>query len=426
MTPPDVPRLCAGVPGVGGRARVEPDDFRVEEVPLYPACGAGEHLYLTIEKRGLTTIDMVERVARALRVRPSAVGYAGLKDARAVTVQRISIAGVAEDAAARVDLPGIRVVEVTRHRNKIKKGHLRGNRFVLRLRGTVPDAVERARRILSDLGARGVPNAFGPQRFGNRGDTHALGFALVRGEGEAFCRALLSDPAAGEARAAAVRGDLDGAIAALPDRLRVERKVLTALARGRGVAPGFSRDLPRVYRELYLSAMQAALFNAVLARRFETFDRLLPGDLAWLHRNGAVFAVTDPEGEQPRAAAFEISPSGPLFGARCPLATGAPGDAERGALAAAGLAEDDFQRRDLRGGRRPLRVPVTDPEVETDGGDLIVAFQLPPGAYATVVLRELQGEETAAGVDPVSGVGLAGAGGDADPAGEAVEGPEET
>ena len=141
-----------------------------------------------------------------------------------------------------------------------------------------------------------------------------------------------------------------------------------------------------------MSAFQSDLFNQVLDRRLGEIDRVEAGDLAYIHGRGAVFRVERPEVEQPRADSLEISPSGPIVGHRVTLASGRPGEIEREVLAAAAIQPRDFERIKalrLRGGRRPLRVPLSDVQMETEGEDLRLEFTLPPGAYATVVLAEI-------------------------------------
>jgi tRNA pseudouridine13 synthase len=152
---------------------------------------------------------------------------------------------------------------------------------------------------------------------------------------------------------------------------------------------------PKV-RLLLVSAVQSELFNRVLARRITTFDQIQAGDLAWLHRNGACFSVLDPEAEQPRCAAFEISPTGPLFGRRMTAAGGDQGALEEQVLADSGLTIGDLSGRGgvrLSGARRPLRVPIAESAIhaETDrrGRSLWLSFVLPAGSYATEVLREI-------------------------------------
>lgn len=402
-----LPHLTADLPGTGGRLRVRDEDFVVEEIPAYRAAGVGDHTYLLVEKRGIPTMEAVHRIAGALGVRPRDVGYAGLKDAHAVALQTFSVEHFAPDRAteALAGVAGVRVLEAKLHRNKLKLGHLRGNRFHVRVRDVGPDAEPRARAILDVLVAKGSPNWFGEQRFGVREDNDAVGRRLVRGEFDAACDAMLGpgevadgDARVAEARARYAAGDFGGAASALPPSHRAERAILEALVHGRPKGDAV-RAAPRPLLRLLVSAYQSALFNRLLAERLGTIDRLEEGDLAFLHEKGAVFRVDDAAREQPRADALEISPSGPMFGTRTLLASGRPGERERALLAAEGVDPAQFDVPGcgaLEGERRPFRIPVGDAEVspvpagEGDSGpSLLVAFSLPRGAYATAVLREV-------------------------------------
>jgi tRNA pseudouridine13 synthase len=391
-----LPFLTRDYPGIGGRLKTELDDFIVEEIPLYQPCGDGRHCYAFVEKRGLSTYQLVSALARALDVLPEAVGYAGLKDGRAVTRQLISIDGVEPARVQTLGLAGIRVLWVSRHRNKLKLGHLAGNRFSIRVRGIDQDAREAAAAVLAELGRRGVPNYYGEQRFGQRQNTHLLGRALLQGDGSGFVREYLGRPQPGEradlraARAAVEAGDYAGALAGWPPGLREERWLLAALVKRQGDTSQVVSTLDKKLRRLFATAYQSHLFNRLLAQRIDTLDRLELGDVAFIHASGAAFVVQDPAVEQPRADRFEISPSGPLFGPKVLLGEGQPGQRERAALAESGLSLADFRLPGVRldGARRPFRVPLTEVEVGWDDG-LVLQFCLPPGSYATEVLREV-------------------------------------
>lgn len=402
-----IPYLTDDLPGTGGRLRALDDDFLVEEVPAYAALGLGDHTYLRVEKRGIPTHEAVARMARALGIRPRDVGYAGLKDAHAVAIQTFSVEHVPPDAAraALAGIPGVRVLDAKRHRNKLKIGHLRGNRFVVRVRDVCDDAEPRARAVLGALAARGAPNWFGEQRFGARADNDAIGRLLVRGEMDAACDAIVGPGAVAdgdervvEARARYAAGDLSGAAAAFPPTHRAERTIVDALLRGKPKASAVL-DVARPVLRLLVSAYQSALFNRLLAERLPSVGALEAGDLAYLHAKGAVFRVDDAAHEQPRADTLEISPSGPMFGTHTLLADGAPGERERALLSAEGVEPRQFDVRgigEFDGERRPFRVPLRDAEVApgpVDPGDsapsIVVSFELPRGAYATAVLREV-------------------------------------
>src|SRR5512136_1427415 len=121
--------LTADIPGIGGTIKETPEDFRVEEIPLYSPEGAGEHTFTLIEKRGITTLETIRRFSRVLELPEREIGYAGMKDARGVTRQTLSVPRTPPERLLALDLPGIKVISAKRHRNKLKLGHLYGNRF---------------------------------------------------------------------------------------------------------------------------------------------------------------------------------------------------------------------------------------------------------------------------------------------------------
>jgi tRNA pseudouridine13 synthase len=346
-----LPRLTAHLPGTGGRIRTEDDDFVVEELPAYEPLGVGDHTYLRVEKRGITTYEAIRRAAQALGVSPKSVGFAGMKDAHAVTIQTFSVEHVpvakCETALARIDR--VRLLSAKVHRNKIRLGHLRGNRFVLRVRGCVQGAAERARAVLDEIERRGCPNFYGEQRFGNQADNDRVGRLLVLGDFRGACELVGDD----------------------------------------------IRKKPHSLVRLYVSAYQSSLFNRIVVARMPDLGRLEAGDLAYLHDRGAVFRVEDAAAEQPRADRLEISPSAPLFGLKVILADGHPGEVERAVLAEEGLSREQFDvpgAGNFTGERRPMRIPVTGAEVAPVAGDdtaIEVRFDLPRGSYATVVLDEV-------------------------------------
>jgi len=397
--------LTADLPGTGGILRQTPEDFAVEEIPLYPPCGEGEHLYLEVEKRGLTTHELVRQLARACRVREQEIGYAGLKDARALTRQQVSLQGVDAGAVAGLEIPGVRILSVSRHRNKLRLGHLAGNRFNIRVHGVGPDAADQARQVLAVLARRGVPNLFGPQRYGVLGNNPRIGAALLRGDHDQALYWLLGEPQQidnprwREGVELYHAGDLEGACRVLPSGCRNERNVLRALAQGKAPRKAL-QQLPRPVLRLFLSAWQSQLFDRLVVERLDRLDTLEEGDLACKHANGACFLVEDPAAEQERLQRLEISPSAPLFGAKTPFAEGAPGARERELLAAEQLPAEAFNLPgglSLSGERRPMRVPLHAPTAEARGGALEVGFELPRGSFATTVLREIMKCDAALG-----------------------------
>jgi tRNA pseudouridine13 synthase len=258
--------LTTSFPGTGGSLKESPEDFLVEELPLYTPCGEGEHLYLTVEKRDLTTFDLLQQLARALGVPEREIGYAGLKDARATTRQTVSIAGVRPEQAMALELAGVRILAARYHRNKLRLGHLAGNRFEIRLREVRDGALETALDVLQVLEQVGVPNLFGQPRSGSLGNSHLIGAALLRRDFSGAAREIIGDPAKiGNERgrlgaAAFAAGDLAGALAALPSRMRDERRMLETLRAGRSAEEAVM-GLPRKLLRLYLSAFQSAHYG---------------------------------------------------------------------------------------------------------------------------------------------------------------------
>ena len=398
----DLPFLTSDLPGVPGAYKRRPADFRVEEIPAYEACGEGPHVYFSIEKTGMTTTDAAGAVARALGASPRAVGFAGRKDARGVTRQTFSLEGVDPDRVAALQIRNLRVHWVSRHRNKLRTGHTRGNRFEIRLRDCDAGREDEARAVLAVLASRGVPNYFGEQRFGARGDNWKVGRALLQGDVPEAVARILGRPSAADtgavlrARELFERGEYGAAARAWPGSFRDHVRLARAMERARGDPARALRALDRGVLRFYVSAYQSQLFNHVVAERIGSLDRLLAGDLAWRHANGAVFAVEDPAVEQPRADALEISPSGPLFGRRMTRPAGEPDRIEQAVLERSAHAREDFLRPgplQWKGARRPLRFPLADLAVEAGSDDagpfLELRFALPPGSYATVVLREI-------------------------------------
>src|SRR5687767_14514385 len=190
----ELPHLTEDFPGIGGVIKERPEDFTVTEIPLYEPSGQGEHVYCEIQKVGLTTFEAINRIAAALNVHQKAIGYAGMKDAQAVTRQILSIQGTTPEAVQALEIENLAVLWVDRHLNKIRLGHLKGNRFTIKIRQVNATDVVKLEPVLKTLQLRGMPNYFGEQRFGRRGDNAALGAAILRGDNSELLRTLLGRP----------------------------------------------------------------------------------------------------------------------------------------------------------------------------------------------------------------------------------------
>lgn len=395
--------------GIGGRIKVRPEDFLVDELPLYEPEGKGEHLYLGIEKSNVSHGEMISCVRRHFNVSEREIGFAGMKDKVGVTRQTISVLlPPGSPAAPNVDIQHgrIKVLWAARHRNKIRVGHLAGNRFSIRVRDVEPSKATLALRTLRTLERSGVPNYFGSQRFGYRLNNHMIGAALLRGDWDAMVRYLLGSEGGRFPLYQQPRRELfdAGRYAEAAEQWtaadRAERIASTRLAAGKGnkeacLAVG---DTALAF---WISALQSAMFNRVLDWRIESglFAQLTEGDIAFKHVTRGMFHITPAElaaGELPaRLQSMEISPSGPLWGKDMMQAGGRIGEIEREALQAAGIPEELIlhSRHSPQGGRRPLRVPLCNGSIEggvdEHGHYVRVAFDLPRGAYATIVMREI-------------------------------------
>lgn len=388
--------VTENLPGVGGLCRVLLEDFIVEEIPLYPPTGTGQHTLFEIEKRGIDTPGAMRLLARDLDISSRLIGCAGLKDAHAISRQRLSVEGIAPERLITIQYPQLKVLWAERHRNRLKIGHLRGNRFRVRIRQVLPDSLERARAILEIIMRRGLPNGFGLQRFGSRGQTHLLGRCLVQNDLVAFFRVYLGtpqpddDPETRAAREHYDAGDVHGALQLWHTPHSDEYRALRILCTQNSLSAAYY-SLPRELLRLSLAAYQGYLFNQLLQQRLLQYDQMEDGDLAYKHNNGACFMVEDAASEQPRADRLEISPTAPLYGHKVRLASGCPGEREQALLTAEGLSLETLQPRAfaLDGARRPLRVAVRDLDICQDEEGLVIRFELPAGAYATNLLREI-------------------------------------
>jgi tRNA pseudouridine13 synthase len=332
----ELPRAY-GEPPLHAELRRTPEDFRVDEVLGYDADGEGEHALLWVEKRGANTDWVAKELARFAGISPMNVGYAGLKDRHAVTRQAftVQLAGKPDPDWKTFPLEEVKILASTRHKRKLKRGALRGNRFVLVLREVRGDTA-RAEEVLHAIATRGVPNYFGEQRFGREGGNIAQARAMFAG-----------------------------------------------------------RRVDRDKRSVLLSAARSHIFNGVLAARVErdAWDKPLDGEI-WSLSGSRSWFGPEPFDETlaARLAQGDIHPSGPLWGDGEPPTNDEAGTLERDVAKAnsdltAGLANARMDQE-----RRPLRLMPKDLRWRwLDEATLELAFELPAGAYATVVARELIG-----------------------------------
>jgi tRNA pseudouridine13 synthase len=346
----ELPYLTADLPGVAGRLKERPEDFVVEEIPAYLPCGEGEHLFLWVEKIDVPADELARHLARTLDVSRDDIGVAGLKDRRAISRQFVSVPARAAERIDAANSDSVRVVSATRHTNKLKTGHLKGNTFSILLRAPLGDfrteadeaRLQAATAIVERLRAIGVPNYYGEQRFGIGGETAILGFELLRGSKT-------------------------------------------------------TRDIPYAKRKfllrLALSAAQSELFNAALADRMSRGElrTVLAGDVLRKVETGGLFTAIDAATEQARLDAGEVQITGPIFGPKMQQPSGEVALREAALLDASGLTLADFSRypKLTTGTRRPYLIGAAELSVTAEAEGLRFTFALPAGAYATVLLREI-------------------------------------
>jgi tRNA pseudouridine13 synthase len=340
------PLLTADLPGLGGRIKAVPEDFEVEEIPAYEPSGSGEFLYLWIEKRDMGADYFARQVARRLDIPVGEVGTAGLKDRRAVARQLVSVPGHLEDRLGQLEGDGIRLLKVSRHGNKLRPGHLHGNRFRILVRDVETAAAERSLpSLLQRLREHGLANFYGAQRFGKDGETLHIGLAILRKEHPIL-----------------IGGN----------KVNVRNPFLKKLA---------------------LSAAQSGLFNHYLSQRLidGLARKILKGDVMAKVPFGGMFVAEDVATEQKRFDAGEIVTAGPIFGRKTFPAGHDAALREAATLQAFGLTKESFGGfgKLVQGTRRHNLVSVHDLAAAIEPDGLRLTFTLPAGSYATVLLREI-------------------------------------
>ena len=365
-----IPYITEGLPGIGGSMRTLPEDFRVEEIPAYEICGCGEHLFLEITKRQITTQAAVKELAEFLGADTKDIGYAGMKDRQAVTAQRLSLPAASwpekllntsrENIVRLASAPGgegaeadtaslfappdnltFKVKILGLHNNKLRTGHLSGNRFTIRLRGVRSDWREKAEPIAEALRERGFANFYGPQRFGREGNNAEIGLKGLQ------------------------TGKLFG---------------------------------PKWRKWLMISALQSQLFNEWLERRIADglFGRALCGDVFGKLPQGGIFYSLDPEAEQKRLDSFEITPMGPIFGGKMFKAQEEALKRENEILEKYGIELSAFKALKADGSRRRARLKIEDLRISEAEGEPVFSFTLPAGSYASVLMGEFIKEDLSA------------------------------
>ncbi|HID73930.1 MAG TPA: tRNA pseudouridine(13) synthase TruD [Thermoplasmata archaeon] len=392
-------------PGIGGRLRVEPSDFIVTEIQRHRGVEGGRYLVALIRAENWETNALVDAMARRLCIGRDRISFAGTKDKRAITERYFSFRDL---DALDLRLKGVEVLEMSWRSTSVRMGDLRGNRFTIRVREVDPGALDRVEPIARVLLERGVPNYFGVQRFGAvRGNTHEIGRRIVVGDWQGAVDLIVGRPveAEGEEIAAARRAYDEGedparVRAMFPPWSGVERTVLRALLSHPDRPSRAVAALPRNLQLMYVHAFQSYLFNIYLGERMErglldpqvgdlVAERDADGrpDLRRPHR----VSTANLEKVRTRCASGRAAILGPIPGTGTEFSGDPSGDIMGAIMGREGVSTSDFAVRELpylttRGTYRPLLASLM--EFSFDRRDVVFHFRLPPGTYATSVMRE--------------------------------------
>jgi len=338
------PYISEDYQGIGGKIKITPEDFIVEEIPAYYPSGSGEHLFIHLTKKGITTKEVQKVIANIFNTKVKDVEFAGIKDKHAVTSQYFSVWLLDKQDPELVhkleeELP-VKINSYNFHQRKIKKGHLWGNIFNIKIRdieADIDEAFRKTQQITKIIHQQGLPNLYGNQRFGIEGDNAQQGLEILKGQ----------------------------------------------------------RKVPNKWlRQFLLSSFQSHLFNYYIVKRIEAglLDTLMQGDLAKKHDTGGMFVVEDKATEQERFDNKEICFTGPMFGKKMTPAKEEALEFEKSIMEENGVSTEEFKQVKVNGTRRTgIILPEIESYKEDDG--IRIKFNLPKGAFATIVLREIMKNE---------------------------------
>jgi tRNA pseudouridine13 synthase len=407
-------------PGIGGCIRQEIEDFRVEELTNRVESTNGKYLIVELTKKNWDIHHLVRDLARILRISQKRFGWAGTKDKRALTKQKISIWDVSEEDVARVRLKDVELKPIGRSNKKISLGDLWGNRFKIIVRNSElskGETLVRAKAITHEL-EKGAPNFFGVQRFGeNRPVTHIVGEAIVRGNFKEAALTYIAKPFPDEtdeirkARQYVLdTGDFKEGLKIYPVRLQFERAMMNHLVAHADDYTGAFRVLSPKLREMFLHAYQSYIFNIILSRRIASglsIHEAYGGDIVCFKNEmgmpdtSRLQKVTKDNNEGinnliNRGRAFVTAP---LVGYDTQFADGKPGEIERTVVSELNIDLEGFKVPAMpelasKGRRREIILPfkpefnAAEDEINTGKTRLTLEFSLQKGGYATTILRE--------------------------------------
>ena len=400
--------------GIGGSIRNQYEDFYVEEIPEIIPAGEGPNVWVWIEKIGRTTLDVVLDIARDLHIDRKRMGFAGMKDKKALTRQWICIANMDSEEQFRqvenLDIYKTDFLKIIRGRKKLRMGQLKGNKFRILIRDLddIEKSADIANDVLKELEVTGVPNYFGWQRFGRpRTNTHLVGEALIHNDLAEAVRIYVGNPSEEEslenqkARQAYDDGDLEKSLELMGKGMRYEKMIVRQLIKDskKGELDDKAymnaiHALPKPLQRMFVHAYQSYLFNDVVSHRVEMgINKYIEGDII-IDNDENIVRDKTPDEYQEMIDNFEVNPTVPLFGTKVPFAGGEVGEMEKSVLESYGLEKSDFEvpkmpRLGSHGLRRALRFQVWDASAKATDEGVLAEFSINKGSYATAVLREV-------------------------------------
>lgn len=407
--------------GIGGQIRTKYEDFYVEEIPESEPSGEGPNTWFFIEKIGRETLDVVLDVAQELHVDRKRMGFAGMKDKRAVTRQWLCVANSETEQIKELEdkLYKVKILKIMQNEKKLRIGQLIGNKFKLIIRDTENPELdaEITREVLEELMERGVPNYFGWQRFGkNRPNTHVVGKMLLESDLKKVVDAYIGNPYPEEpehikeVRQMYDDGYLEESLESMPRGMRYEKMMLKTLLKEMKKKnvdnidsldeKSFKRaieSLPKPLKRMFVHAYQSYLFNKAVSERTKLgIDKYVEGDILIDNEEHLVHEFGDEIND--RIKNFEVHSTAPLFGSKVPLAGGELGEMEQKILDDEGVTLEEFKvpkmpRLGSHGLRRAMRFKIWDTSAKSTDEGVLVEFSIPKGCYATAVLREIMKNE---------------------------------
>ena len=400
--------------GIGGTIRNQYEDFYVEEIPEIIPSGEGPNVYVWIEKIGRTTLDVVLDISRDLHISRKRMGFAGMKDKKALTRQWICIANMDSESQMQqvkdLDIYKTDFLKIVRGRKKLRMGQLKGNKFKILIKDLddVEKSADVANEVLKELQITGVPNYFGWQRFGKpRTNTHLVGEALIENDLKKAVGRYIGNPSSDEseenqkARQAYDDGNLEESLNLMGKGMRYEKMMIRELIsdskKGELTDESYKNALhalPKPLQRMFVHAYQSYLFNEAVSNRVAMgINKYVEGDIIIDNEEHIVYDKS-PDEYQDLLDNFKANPTCPLYGTKVPYAGGKVGEMEENVLKNYDLDKNDFEvpkmpRLGSYGVRRSMRFQVWDASATPTDDGVLCEFSINKGSYATAVLREI-------------------------------------